>query len=47
MIEKDLLLQPQNPPPIKHHQESVRSDSDANLIYVWIPDVVLNWHDIS
>ena len=47
MVEEDLLLWPQNPSPIEHHQWSVHSDNDANLSYVQIPDMMLNWHGIS
>ena len=46
MVKEDLLLWPQNLLSIEHHQ-SIRSDNDTNFAYVWIPDVVLNCHDIS
>ena len=47
MVEEDLLLRPQNSLPIDHRQGGIRWDNDTNLAYVWIPDVTLNWHDIS
>ena len=47
MVKEDLLLRSQNSPPIEHHQRSVCWNNDANLMYIRISDVVLNWQDIS
>ena len=47
MIEEDLSLRPRYSPPIGHRQGSVCSNNDANLAYVWIPDVAVNGHQIS